>query len=975
MKSKTCRFQFANAAVLAATLLVPHGLRWGGAEARAGEKDSSPKTQRLQQKARKDIHGDALPEGAVARLGTVRWRGPTDMNFVVFAPGGKSLITTKANGRCTVWDRSTGRPTKQFGPTYPTTPNTTDVRRLRTRFPTEPLCVATTNDQKTIAIAKGKKITLWNTSTGKEINRFENLTQNIQALAISSSAKLLAWQESSGQIHLLNLKTGKKISTLGQQNQTGNSSFRISPYGNKMGALLRFSPDGNMLCAGAFKVTTSGRRTYGYLELLELWNTKTGKKLYQIGGNGPGRNVPLAVTFSTNSKLIACRFSTGFIELFNSETGKKIRQLQSNTTVINRNSDLQQLFTPDGKSFVEWEPNGGNLNVYQVRTGKKIHGHALGSTTTTRIYYPTYAQGEATVKLAVSPNSRTVALLKSSGTIHCIDLATGKDAQQFAGHLTKVASVSYPPDGKTIVTQSSTGSVRFWDAKSGQPIRHFVPPSTTTANQRLYSRSYRISEDGSTLAIAEMGYAVGGVFRNITLYDTKTKKKLPLLELPKNDPQAGRSIYNQSTLVALSHDGKRLALVVNNGGITGHIYETRTGKRIQELFVRPAPNQNPNRGGFISRSRNASAAFLGFSPNGNYLAIPEDGQIGIWDLAQAKKLSTIPVPKIPTRTTRTTAPPNTVEGAKFSPDGRMFGLVLTNGEARVYEALTGEKRIVFPARKAQPSPKTPITSVPTVAFYAALLRMASEYNALAFSPDSRIVAFRNGTDSTIQFADLRTGKKLSQITGHTGKILAIAFSPTNDRFVTTSEDTTGLVWDLETVRKQLENSIEPLTAAQLQQSWSSLLNINGEIAFLARNTLIKNAPGTVKLLENELRPTPAISPKEIAKLIEQLDAQRFRTRIAAYTKLQKLGIKARSQLEEAQKGNRPLEVQTRIKLLLDAISERPLDKNQLRVWRAIEVLERINTSQSRGLLTKLARGAPGVFPTNVAKQALERLNR
>src|SRR5262245_42461488 len=55
-----------------------------------------------------DLHGDPLPAGAVARLGTVRWRAQHWVSSMAFVPGGKHLATT--NGYAlSVWDLDTGR--------------------------------------------------------------------------------------------------------------------------------------------------------------------------------------------------------------------------------------------------------------------------------------------------------------------------------------------------------------------------------------------------------------------------------------------------------------------------------------------------------------------------------------------------------------------------------------------------------------------------------------------------------------------------------------------------------------------------------------------------------------------------------------------------------------------------------------------------------------------------------------------------
>ena len=58
---------------------------------------------------RTDLAGDALPEGAVARLGTTRWRHGHNVSFVAYADNGKQVLTSCGNGIIYVWDAAAGK--------------------------------------------------------------------------------------------------------------------------------------------------------------------------------------------------------------------------------------------------------------------------------------------------------------------------------------------------------------------------------------------------------------------------------------------------------------------------------------------------------------------------------------------------------------------------------------------------------------------------------------------------------------------------------------------------------------------------------------------------------------------------------------------------------------------------------------------------------------------------------------------------
>jgi len=52
---------------------------------------------------------DALPDGAVARLGTARLKHPPFVSALAYAPDGRTIVTSAGNSPVRVWDAATGR--------------------------------------------------------------------------------------------------------------------------------------------------------------------------------------------------------------------------------------------------------------------------------------------------------------------------------------------------------------------------------------------------------------------------------------------------------------------------------------------------------------------------------------------------------------------------------------------------------------------------------------------------------------------------------------------------------------------------------------------------------------------------------------------------------------------------------------------------------------------------------------------------
>ncbi len=66
-------------------------------------------------KTQVDAHGDPLPPGALARLGTLRWRQSDAVTQVEFLPDGTTVVTGSPQDRTIrLWERATGKEIRRF---------------------------------------------------------------------------------------------------------------------------------------------------------------------------------------------------------------------------------------------------------------------------------------------------------------------------------------------------------------------------------------------------------------------------------------------------------------------------------------------------------------------------------------------------------------------------------------------------------------------------------------------------------------------------------------------------------------------------------------------------------------------------------------------------------------------------------------------------------------------------------------------
>ncbi len=63
----------------------------------------------------RDCQGDPLPDGAIVRLGTTRFRHDDHVEFVAYLPGGKRLLSFGNEGAFRIWELPGGKELRRAG--------------------------------------------------------------------------------------------------------------------------------------------------------------------------------------------------------------------------------------------------------------------------------------------------------------------------------------------------------------------------------------------------------------------------------------------------------------------------------------------------------------------------------------------------------------------------------------------------------------------------------------------------------------------------------------------------------------------------------------------------------------------------------------------------------------------------------------------------------------------------------------------
>ena len=193
-----------------------------------------------------DLNGDSLPAGAVARLGTLRFRYEYSNLALAYLPDGKHVVT--AGHSICIWEAATGKMTL----------------RLPSRYGLA-FTVAVSPNGKMLATAgtapggHGEKaVRLWDAASGREIRQFVGAERLANPVAFSSDGRTLASISNGGTLQLWNVETGQEMRKF---KGIGEPEARV-----------KFSPDGKFLATG----NKDG--------LVRVWTTATGKELQRFPG-------------------------------------------------------------------------------------------------------------------------------------------------------------------------------------------------------------------------------------------------------------------------------------------------------------------------------------------------------------------------------------------------------------------------------------------------------------------------------------------------------------------------------------------------------------------------------------------------------------------------------------------------------------------------------------------------------------------
>jgi WD40 repeat protein len=360
-----------------------------------------------------DRHGDPLPRGAAARLGSVRYRIVSGDGTLTLSPDGKrAYVASSIYGSVSVIDAATGRRRRLPAPKFK------DDAIPQTSVLT-PAC-------DRVLAHTGSELVLYDAETGKQ-------RWSIKAAAAVSPPSFdpagthfarfePEANQMQGTVFVCRTDNGKQAAAVAVKGQA--AQFALAPGGTR---LATWSQQANVAAPRP-----------GWE--LSLWDTSKNKELAKVQFR---TGVPFAEFRPDGKELAVSAGST--VSLVDPSTGKVTRTLRAST------QPNLLCYSPDGKYLAVVGPRRADL--WETKTWKRLPTRPLPeSCHTTSVAFP--AAGRLTV---AGLRGREVILT---------DARTGRSVRPASGHEGPVTSVHF--DGARVLTAGSDGKLTTWDLAGRQ---------------------------------------------------------------------------------------------------------------------------------------------------------------------------------------------------------------------------------------------------------------------------------------------------------------------------------------------------------------------------------------------------------------------------------------------------------------------------------------------------------------------------
>ncbi len=269
------------------------------------------------------------------------------------------------------------------------------------------------------------RVYLWNINTGHLINKLSEREHYIEQIFYSPNGKTIAGKSDDGNILIWDANTGQLLNTI---SEIEGEYFQII-----------YSTDGSIIVSSSWENT-------------QLWDPITGQLIRTITGISGDID---GVYFSKNLNTIVTSIYEESDEdgsfLWDGMTGEHIRDLSYS------GATGPVSYSPDGKIMAIADGHSSYVSLFDI--SKRHHlGELVG-------HVSLESCGGGTISdVRFSHNGQTIATASSVDATAIIwNPYTGERLKTLAGHTAGINSVAFSPDGTTLASGSSDGTILLWE--------------------------------------------------------------------------------------------------------------------------------------------------------------------------------------------------------------------------------------------------------------------------------------------------------------------------------------------------------------------------------------------------------------------------------------------------------------------------------------------------------------------------------
>jgi WD40 repeat protein len=873
-------------------------------------------------KKRVDAYGDPLPDGAIARLGSTRYRHG-GKQLLGLAVDGKTLLL-HGSGAIHWMDVATGK----FSKTVRCGEEKMAAGPPRGR---QGQAAALSGDRTVLVYAddQDNAFGIMDAVTGKELKRikasdlFKNGGGSVDRtrFQLSQDAKVLA-------------VFGDRFSNLPltwADTMTGQYLHAVErPKGGRW-LHAQLSHDGKQVVAAGLNEGPNGQQARLY-----IFDVASAKEVRSLDVGAAHNQMSFAFALRQDGKTLVGWWADEFfmgnkgdpVRLYDMTAEKQLKEIRALGDIsfggsVALSPDGKQAYIRNGGMIADWDVDGGRQ--------QRVIDLALGNNESSR-----FGQNQYRPPLALSLDGKLLAIAGSKA-VAVYDLANNQQITP-KGSGTVPAMVHFAPDSQTLVTCAG-GNHWIWDVKNAKPLHQLAQPANNgrpLLGDFLTSLfgAVAFSSDGKLLAVIQ---AEGGV----DVWDAASGKHLHHLT-------DGGDLWIPTGFAFAPHGH----LLASDGqDRTVRLWDASTGKQLQQWTWYAGDGKGRNDAGLLC---------LAFSPDGKTLAatgfVSLDGAerhggtlvILLWETATGRERL-----RLRTNLDFTSEGLDDVRlildqlpmSMRFSPDGKTLALGSFT-TLHLIDTFTGKDVRSFTTRRCIGKTAT-------------------------FSRDGKSL-FLGCQDGGLRVLDAATGRVVRDVAGHAEVILSLALSPDGKTLASGSTDGTVLLWDVNHIVQPLPPAKPVVDAKQLEALWNALADADAAKAYQAMHQLASSPAEAAPLLRAKLKPIEPVEQQVLDKLFADLDSKSFKVRDQAVSELDKLGDLALDALHKRLAQKPTLEMRQRCDKLLAKL-QGPVPPAMLQQMRAIEALERMGTPEALDVLEAIAEGARGHRVTEDAQAAAKRL--